>query len=303
MIELWTTTPAGMICKQKDSVHTAAMFVLGEHPSHPGIFFVVPVPEPYDHVRVGCGLWLDKRFLAVNEYYVATFESFQKVMEVYRQLNKNIPSLDDGKVNIDTLPFSLELYQMASIDKADALAEEQHRMQRRKDGSPYIEHPRAVSRIAGEWANQIKGLCEGNEDYVSIRIIGLLHDIIEDCNVTMEQIESMFGETIASCVDNLSNRKEIKDAKERLKEYCNRLQSDDTWTTITKLADLYHNASSRTSNLPWAEKWHGKALEMFNNLPWFAHQWSQSKLVLEEIHKFLERAKEAHEKDPNNLPA
>ena len=72
------------------------------------------------------------------------------------------------------------------IEKAIKLATEAHEGQTRKSGEAYISHPLAVMKILEDWGM--------DEDTV---IAGVLHDTIEDTDMTLEQIKSEFGEPVA----------------------------------------------------------------------------------------------------------
>ena len=80
------------------------------------------------------------------------------------------------------------------IRKAFNLAVEAHKEMRRKSGEPYIYHPIDVARIA---AKDIGLGC------TSI-VCSLLHDVVEDTDYTLEDIERMFGNKVARIIDGLT---------------------------------------------------------------------------------------------------
>ena len=82
------------------------------------------------------------------------------------------------------------------IRSAFRFAEEHHRGQNRKDGSPFITHPLAVAQIVAE---------ELHLDSESIAA-ALLHDTIEDTDATHEDIARTFSPTIADIVEGVSKR-------------------------------------------------------------------------------------------------
>ena len=82
----------------------------------------------------------------------------------------------------------------ALIKKAFKLAFDAHRDMRRKSGELYIVHPLSVARII----NQEMGL--GAKSI----ICALLHDVVEDTDYTLEDIERIFGPKIASIIDGLT---------------------------------------------------------------------------------------------------
>ena len=79
------------------------------------------------------------------------------------------------------------------INKAYRFADEKHKGALRKDGKPYISHPVEVARTLAKLGF--------NEDVVSA---ALLHDVVEDCGVTLDDITCEFNENVASLVDCVS---------------------------------------------------------------------------------------------------
>ena len=124
----------------------------------------------------------------------------------------------------------------ALIRQAFEIAVDAHKDQRRKSGEAYIFHPIAVAKIV---ASEI-GL-----DAVSIAS-ALLHDVVEDTAYTLDDIERMFGETVARIVDGLTKighlKKEmnISQQAENFRKMLLTLH-DDVRVIIIKIADRYHN--------------------------------------------------------------
>ena len=82
---------------------------------------------------------------------------------------------------------------MELIDRAVAYADEKHKHQKRKDGSPYIIHPLAVAEVVTEMGLDIDAI-----------LGALLHDCIEDTDASHEEIASLFGETVAELVEGVT---------------------------------------------------------------------------------------------------
>ena len=122
------------------------------------------------------------------------------------------------------------------IRSAFDVAVDAHKNQRRKSGEAYIFHPIAVAKIV---ASEI-GL-----DAVSIAS-ALLHDVVEDTEYTLDDIERMFGETVARIVDGLTkiahlkNDMNISQQAENFRKMLLTL-NDDVRVIIIKIADRYHN--------------------------------------------------------------
>jgi len=122
------------------------------------------------------------------------------------------------------------------IRKAFDTAVDAHKDQRRKSGEAYIFHPINVAKIV---ASEI-GL-----DATSITA-ALLHDVVEDTKYSLEDIEEMFGDTVASIVDGLtkiSSLKKDKDVSLQAENFRKMLLTlnDDIRVIIIKIADRLHN--------------------------------------------------------------
>ncbi len=122
------------------------------------------------------------------------------------------------------------------IRKAFDTAVDAHKDQRRKSGEAYIFHPIAVAKIV---ASEI-GL-----DATSIAA-ALLHDVVEDTAYTLENLEEMFGDTVARIVDGLtkiSSLKKDKDVSLQAENFRKMLLTlnDDIRVIIIKIADRLHN--------------------------------------------------------------
>ena len=133
---------------------------------------------------------------------------------------------------------------VAMIRKAFQFANEAHMGVRRKSGEPYILHPIAVARIVG----QEIGL--GAKSITS----ALLHDVVEDTEFTIEDIEHRFGPKIAYLVDGLTKMSGVFDQNASLQAENFRKMlltiTDDIRVIIIKLADRLHNMRTLDSMPP-----------------------------------------------------
>ncbi|MEX6686088.1 bifunctional (p)ppGpp synthetase/guanosine-3',5'-bis(diphosphate) 3'-pyrophosphohydrolase [Danxiaibacter flavus] len=121
------------------------------------------------------------------------------------------------------------------VRTAFEMAVEAHKTMRRKSGEPYILHPLAVARICVE------------EIGLGVRstICALLHDTVEDTDITLEDIEREFGAEIARIVDGLTKISNVIDTNssqqaENFKKILLTL-TDDPRVILIKLADRLHN--------------------------------------------------------------
>ena len=122
------------------------------------------------------------------------------------------------------------------IRAAFEVAVDAHKNQRRKSGEAYVFHPIAVAKIV---ASEI-GL-----DAVSIAS-ALLHDVVEDTEYTLDDIERMFGETVARIVDGLTKIAHLKkdmSTSQQAENFRKMLLTlhDDVRVIIIKIADRFHN--------------------------------------------------------------
>ncbi|MFM7725959.1 MAG: RelA/SpoT family protein [Flavobacteriales bacterium] len=122
------------------------------------------------------------------------------------------------------------------IRKAFELSVEAHKDMRRKSGEPYIYHPIAVAKIAAE---------EIGLDTTSI-VCALLHDTVEDTEITLDDIQNLFGKRERTIIDGLtkisgvSNYENASDQAENFRKMLLTL-SDDVRVILVKLADRLHN--------------------------------------------------------------
>ncbi|HTK39343.1 MAG TPA: RelA/SpoT family protein, partial [Patescibacteria group bacterium] len=133
-----------------------------------------------------------------------------------------------------------ETEQVLELDSAIDLAQTAHVGQIRKSGEPFISHPLAVAAILCEWGMDIDTV-----------LAGVLHDSVEDTNVTLDQIETLFGRDVAFLVDGVTKvgkaRAGMRDLESYLpstKDNLSKLMiavGQDVRVIIIKLADRLHN--------------------------------------------------------------
>jgi GTP pyrophosphokinase len=124
---------------------------------------------------------------------------------------------------------------LTSVAKAFRFARQCHEGQTRDSGEPYMVHPIMVSHI----------LADMRMDLVAIET-GLLHDVVEDTSVTVEQVRKEFGEDVSRCVDGLTklSKLDIFGAEERQAESFRKMllaMVEDIRVIMVKLADRLHN--------------------------------------------------------------
>lgn len=130
---------------------------------------------------------------------------------------------------------TMERGDKAMIRRAFDMALESHKDMRRKSGEPYIYHPIAVAQIAAE---------EIGLGTTSI-VCALLHDVVEDTDVSLEEIENIFGKKVARIIDGLTKISGIFDPNSSIQAENFRKMlltlADDVRVILIKLADRLHN--------------------------------------------------------------
>ena len=121
------------------------------------------------------------------------------------------------------------------LEKAYRFAAGAHKEQKRKSGEPYITHPLAVAHILADMQMDVVCLATG-----------LMHDVVEDCGITLEQMREQFGEDVARCVDGVTKLSKISFAnrEDRQAESLRKMllaMTTDIRVVIVKLADRLHN--------------------------------------------------------------
>lgn len=142
-----------------------------------------------------------------------------------------------------TIPSHLDM-----IKRAYELAELKHRGQFRKSGDPYIQHPLEVAYM----------LCELHTSPTTITA-GILHDIIEDTDVTKEEIIEQFGNDVYSIVDGVTKISQLKymtKEKALAKSHQKILlaMAKDIRVVVVKLVDRVHNMRTLEFQSPEKQK-------------------------------------------------
>ena len=124
---------------------------------------------------------------------------------------------------------------MAILQRAVEYASNKHIDQKRKDGSPYIIHPLAVAEIVAEMGLDMDAV-----------LGALLHDCIEDTDASHEDIEKLFGQTVAELVEGVTKltRANFSSSEQAQMENLRKMfmaMSKDIRVVLIKIADRLHN--------------------------------------------------------------
>ena len=155
-------------------------------------------------------------------------------------------------------------YNMEKIRSAYAFAEKCHGDQRRVSGIPYILHPTSVACIVAELGMDTDTICGA-----------LLHDVVEDTEVTLDEIKRRFGGDVAKLIDGVTKISKIpySSREEQQAENIRKMliaMADDIRVIIIKLADRLHNM--RTMDCMPEQKRRDKSLENMQVFAPIAHR-------------------------------
>ena len=183
-----------------------------------------------------------------------------------------IKSSDLRKELIDKLNY-LDKDEIEIIEKAIDYAYSKHEGQYRKTGEEYIIHPLSVAIIL----TTIKA----DKDTI---IASLLHDVLEDTPTSKEELENLFGKTVANLVDGVTkiNSINVSTENEYLTNYYKKIivgMSEDVRVIIIKLADRLHNM--RTLYAIPVDRQKLKAKETLEILAPIAHRLGMHKIKSE----------------------
>ena len=133
---------------------------------------------------------------------------------------------------------------MALIDRAVEYADTKHEHQKRKDGSPYIIHPLAVAEVVAEMGLDIDAI-----------LGALLHDCIEDTDASHDEIEKLFGQTVAELVEGVTKltRANFETREQEQMENLRKMfmaMSKDIRVVLIKIADRLHNMRTMQYQTP-----------------------------------------------------
>ena len=162
---------------------------------------------------------------------------------------------------------------MELIDKAVAYAQEKHKEQKRKDGSPYIIHPLAVAEIVAEMGMDTD------------TILGaLLHDCIEDTDASHDEIAKKFSSSVAELVEGVTKltRANFSTTEQAQMENLRKMfmaMSKDIRVVLIKIADRLHNM--RTMQYQTPEKQISKCRETMDIYAPLAHRLGMQKMKWE----------------------
>src|SRR3954468_5114538 len=195
------------------------------------------------------------------------------------------PALPPGVASVGALTAKLAEYlspsELKKVKEAYRFSDEMHLGQVRKSGEPYIVHPIAVAEICADWKLDVQAI-----------MAALLHDTMEDQDVTKEELIERFGAPVANLVDGLSKLEKIEFQSliEAQAENFRKMllaMASDVRVILIKLADRLHNM--RTLDFMTAAKKRRIAAETMEVYVPIAHR-----LGLNNIYRELQDLSFAH---------
>lgn len=160
------------------------------------------------------------------------------------------------------------------IEKAYKVAHEAHKDQKRKSGEPYIIHPLCVAIILAD--------LEMDKETIAS---GILHDVVEDTVMTLDELSKEFGPEVALLVDGVTKLTQLSWSKDKVEMQAENLRkmflamAKDIRVILIKLADRLHNM--RTLQYMKPEKQKEKARETMEIYAPIAHRLGISKIKVE----------------------
>ena len=160
------------------------------------------------------------------------------------------------------------------VEKAYRIAKAAHKDQVRKSGEPYLIHPL--------WVGIILANLEMDKETI---VAGMLHDVVEDTKMTLEDITREFGEEVALLVDGVTKLGQLSYSQDKLEIQAENLRkmflamAKDIRVIIIKLADRLHNMRTLEFMIP--EKQQEKARETMDIYAPIAQRLGISKIKIE----------------------
>lgn len=169
---------------------------------------------------------------------------------------------------VEKIRASEKPYDLEKITQAYKVAEKAHEGQHRTSGDPYITHPLAVASILLDYCMDTDTICAA-----------LLHDTVEDTDVTLDELRKKFGEDVALMVDGVTKigLVPLVSKEEQQAENIRKIlmaMSKDIRVIIIKLADRLHNMRTLAARPP--EKQRKTSLETMNFYAPIAHRLGMS---------------------------
>ncbi len=210
----------------------------------------------------------DKKSILDDSRMISQIQDVQKDPSEYESPEELYKQL------LDTIYKYHPSTDISMLEKAYSIAFEAHKDQKRRSGEPYIIHPVSVAIV----------LAELELDKETI-IAGILHDVVEDTVLTLEEITDEFGEEVALLVDGVTKLTQLSYSKDKAEIQAENLRkmflamAKDIRVILIKLADRLHNM--RTLEYQSSIKQKEKARETMDIYAPIADRLGISKIKIE----------------------
>ncbi|MBO7730538.1 MAG: bifunctional (p)ppGpp synthetase/guanosine-3',5'-bis(diphosphate) 3'-pyrophosphohydrolase [Lachnospiraceae bacterium] len=214
---------------------------------------------------------------AIKEPSSFSLSGFPESEKSISRINAPLEPIDPDKRFQDLLQIIRQYHpsdDVSLLERAYEVAKEAHGDQKRHSGEPYITHPVEVAII----------LAELEMDKETI-IAALLHDVVEDTDMTLDEVRREFGNEVAELVDGVTKLTQIKYSADKIEVQAENLRkmflamAKDIRVIIIKLADRLHNM--RTLQYMTREKQKEKAKETMDIYAPIAQRLGISKIKIE----------------------
>jgi len=158
---------------------------------------------------------------------------------------------------------------IGTVKKAKKFADKAHKGVKRKGGDPYIMHPETVAKIVHD--------VKESKVIAALITAALLHDTVEDTEVTLEDIKREFGEFVMSLVAELTSDEEKMAISGKEEYLIDKMLNMSSWALVIKLADRLHNLSDFEDIMNGNDKKRQK---------WAKGYATQTKNIVEELEQY-----------------
>lgn len=192
-------------------------------------------------------------------WYVEKDRDINIVLANILNLNFNILEVYNYRLDIEEQLKSYDEKSVNSLSiKALKFATRMHEDQTRKDGTPYIEHPKRV-------AEYVKYYKSHSTHLDILTAAAYLHDTLEDTNLSYYDLVEFFGPTVAGIVLELTTDNDLREAVGKTKYLEIKCKNMSSWAFTIKLCDRLDNISDlETSNEEFRKRYVNETLEIIN---------------------------------------
>lgn len=170
------------------------------------------------------------------------------------------------------------------IQRATSFATAKHKGQKRKDGSPYINHPLRVAKIVEKFKK--------SHEIDQLIAAAILHDTLEDTDTSISELRENFGELITLLVVDLTSDKSRLNVLGKANYLSQKMASSkkfSSWALVIKLADRLDNVSDlKNASEEFAKRYKIQTREILQHIEKNRELSETHKAIIREIRKKLD---------------